>query len=212
MQRKILVVLAAVVALSMLACGLTERVGNLTEGLGDLVEGIGDLDMDRLGDLVEGLGDLDLEGLGDLVGELDGVTDGLDDLIDNLDDFLGDLGDIDPEGDIELPPSISLGELPEGYPRQEFPIYEGTDATILGGGKHEVDDTVFYNVVVGTNDDEQIVRQNIRAMFEEASDEFEEMLGGGMFIGVKDGWQYAIVVSGESDGYQALITYALERK
>lgn len=188
MQHRFLAVLAAVIALSMLACGLVEGLGGVVEGIGDIVEGV-----DGIVENLDGLDldDLDLENLEDLIENMDGIE---------FDD------------DLTIPPSVSLGKLPEGYPEQEFPVYEGADATILGGGKQEIDGIPFYNVVVGTNDDTQTVEQAIRATYEEASDEFEEMIGGGTFIGVKGEWQYAIVVSGESDGYQALITYAIERK
>ncbi len=194
MQHRFLAVLAAVMALSMLACGLTEGLGDLVAGIDDATQGTDDI-VERLDDL--DLDDLDPEDLEDLEG---------------LDDIIEDLGELELDDDLAIPPSVSLGELPEGYPEQEFPVYEGADATILGGGKQEIDDGLFYNVVVGTNDDTETVEQAIRDTFEEASDEFEEMVGGGTFIGVKGAWQYAIVVSGESDGYQALITYAIERE
>ncbi len=112
----------------------------------------------------------------------------------------------------QLPLELATGQIPEGYPEEEIPIYEPASSVILGGFKMEEGDTLFYNLVIGSNDDVQTVIQNIRNKFENESTEFEDM-GGSMLIGVKGEWEYAITInSGEADGYETLVTYTLTKK
>lgn len=113
----------------------------------------------------------------------------------------------------QLPlPELATGQIPEGYPEEEIPIYEPASSVILGGFKQEDGDTLFYNLVIGSNDDMQTVIQNIRNKFEDESTEFEE-IGESMFIGVKGEWEYAITInSGGADGYETWVTYTLTKK
>jgi len=97
---------------------------------------------------------------------------------------------------------MAVSQLPEGYPAKEIPIYEPASSVVLGGFKQDMDDIRVYNLVIGSDN-----------TFENESAEFEQMVGGGMFMGVKDGWEYAIVInSGEADGYGTLVTYMLTKK
>jgi len=108
--------------------------------------------------------------------------------------------------DIEI-----TGQIPEGYPENEIPIYEPASSAILGGSKLENGDTLFYNLVIGSNDDVQTVTQNIRNKLENESTEFEDM--GSMLMGVKGEWEYIITInSGEADGYGTLVTYTLTKR
>ena len=105
-----------------------------------------------------------------------------------------------------------MGQIPEGYPEEEIPIYEPASSVILGGFKMEEGDTLVYNLVIGSNDDVQTVTQNIRNKLENESTEFEGV-GEGMLIGVKGEWEYVITInSGEEDGYETLVTYMLTKK
>jgi hypothetical protein len=108
---------------------------------------------------------------------------------------------------------MAVSQLPEGYPEKQIPIYEPASSVVLGGFKQDMDDIRVYNLVIGSDDDVQTVTQSIRNTFENESAEFEQMVGGGMFMGVKDGWEYTIVInSGEADGYGTLVTYVLTAK
>ena len=110
---------------------------------------------------------------------------------------------------VPRPPKIAEGQIPEGYPEKEIPIYEPASSVILGGLKQDMGDALFYNLVIGSNDDVQTVIQNIRNEFENKSTEFED-IGGGMLIGIKGEWEYTITINpGEADGYETLITCTL---
>ncbi len=103
------------------------------------------------------------------------------------------------------------GQIPEGYPENEIPIYEPASSVILGGFRMEDGGTLIYNLVLGSNDDVQTVTQNIRNKLENGSTEFEDM--GGMLLGVKGEWEYVITInSGEVDGYETLVTYMLTKE
>jgi hypothetical protein len=119
----------------------------------------------------------------------------------------------EPSGEqLPLPSELATGQMPEGYPEKEITIYEPASSVILGGLKLEEDDTLFYNLVIGSDDDAQTVTQNIRSILENESSEFED-IGGGMLIGAKGEWEYVITInSGEVDGYETLVTYALTKK
>ena len=113
---------------------------------------------------------------------------------------------------LSLPLELATDQIPEGYPEEEIPIYEPASSVILGGFKMEEGDTLFYNLVIGSNDDVQTVTQNIRNKLENESTEFEGV-GEGMLIGVKGEWEYVITInSGEEDGYETLVTYMLTKK
>jgi len=106
----------------------------------------------------------------------------------------------------------TTGQIPEGYPEGEIPIYEPASSVVLGGFKMEDGDTLVYNLVIGSNDDVQTVTQNIRNKLENESTEFEGV-GEGMLIGVKGEWEYVITInSGEVDGYETLVTYTLTKE
>jgi len=107
---------------------------------------------------------------------------------------------------------MATGQLPEGYPEKEIPIYEPASSVILGGIRQDMGEALFYNVVIGSNDDVQTVTQSIRKEFENKSTEFEA-IGTSMLIGVKGEWEYAIAINpGEVDGYETLITYTLTKE
>ncbi|MEA3339725.1 MAG: hypothetical protein U9R15_07145 [Chloroflexota bacterium] len=109
------------------------------------------------------------------------------------------------------PVDLATGQIPEGYPEEEIPIYEPASSVILGGMKLDTDDILHYNLTIGSNDDVQTVTQNIRNKFENESTEFEDM--GSLLIGVKGEWEYVITInSGEADGYETLVTYTLAKK
>jgi hypothetical protein len=111
-----------------------------------------------------------------------------------------------------LPSELTSGQVPEGYPEEEIPVYEIASSVILGGFKQDMGDTLVYNLVIGSKDDVQTVTQNIRDEFENGSIEFEDM-GGGMLMGVKGGWEYVITInSGEADGYETVVTYSLRKE
>ena len=111
-------------------------------------------------------------------------------------------------GDVDLE---MTGQIPEGYPENEIPIYEPASSAILGGFKMGEGGTLIYNLVIGSNDDVQTVTQNIRNKLENESTEFEDM--GSMLLGVKGEWEYVITInSGEADGYGTLVTYMLTKK
>jgi hypothetical protein len=111
-----------------------------------------------------------------------------------------------------LPSELTSGQIPEGYPEGEIPIYEVASSVILGGFKQDMEGTLVYNLVIGSTDDVQTVTQDIRNKFENESTEFEDM-GGGMLMGVKGGWGYVITInSGEADGYETLVTYTLRKE
>lgn len=115
--------------------------------------------------------------------------------------------------DEQLPAPLELAtdQIPEGYPEGEIPIYEPASSVILGGYKMEDGGTLFYNLVIGSDDDVQTVTQNIQNKFENESTEFENM--GGLLIGAKGEWEYVITIdSGEADGYGTLVTYTLTKK
>jgi len=124
------------------------------------------------------------------------------------------------ESDDEQPASPSepddvdlemTGQIPEGYPENEIPIYEPASSVILGGFRMEDGGTLIYNLVLGSNDDVQTVTQNIRNKLENGSTEFEDM--GGILLGVKGEWEYVITInSGEVDGYETLVTYMLTKE
>ena len=112
---------------------------------------------------------------------------------------------------LPAPLELATDQIPEGYPEEEIPIYEPASSVILGGSKMEESDILFYNLVIGSNDDVQTVTQNIQNKFENESTEFENM--GGLLIGVKGEWEYVITInSGEADGYGTLVTYTLTKK
>jgi len=113
---------------------------------------------------------------------------------------------------LPVPLELVTDQIPEGYPEGEIPIYEPASSVILGGFKMEDDGTLFYNLVIGSNDNVQTVTQNIRNQLENESTEFT-YLGEGMLIGVKGEWEYAITInSGEVDGYETLVTYTLTKR
>lgn len=114
-------------------------------------------------------------------------------------------------GAVEGVPEMTSGEIPEGYPENEIPIYEPASSVILGGFRQQMDDVLVYNLVIGSDDDMETVTQNIINKFEGESTEFENM--GGMLMGIKDGWEYSIIInSGEVDGYATLVTYMLTKQ
>ena len=110
------------------------------------------------------------------------------------------------------PVELTSGQLPEGYPEKEIPIYESASSVILGGFKLDMDEALTYNLVIGSDDDVQTITKDLRNKLENGSTEFEDM-GGGMLMGAKGGWEFFITMgSGETDGYETLVTYMVTKK
>jgi len=108
--------------------------------------------------------------------------------------------------------TVGGGQIPEEYPLNDFPVYEGNDAVILDGFRQPVGDMLTYNLTVGTNDAPAVVRQEIKETFEDRSTNFEMLLGGELFSGTIGQWQYIIVVSEEdTHGYATVVSYTLDR-
>lgn len=108
--------------------------------------------------------------------------------------------------------SIGGGQIPDDYPLEDFPVYEGNDAVVLEGFRQPAGDMLTYNLIVGTNDAPAVVRQDVKETFEGRSTGFEMMLGGEYFSGTIGQWQYIILVSeDDTHGYTTIVSYTLDR-
>ena len=106
----------------------------------------------------------------------------------------------------------AYSNLPNGYPKDVFPVYKPESSEVLGGTHRTMEGVQMYNAVLGSQDDVKTVTQSITDYYKEHSQTFNSMSSDHL-MGEKDGWEYSIVINdGKADGYGTLITYTLQKK
>ncbi|MFZ7121607.1 MAG: hypothetical protein ACOWWH_11745 [Eubacteriaceae bacterium] len=105
--------------------------------------------------------------------------------------------------------TLSEKEVPDGYPHNKVPLFEGNGVKLLGADYQDAGGVDVYIVILGCDKSISEVSDIVNSTLKKTGG-LENVLNGQMFMGSVDGWDFTVAIGdGSGDGFVSTIDYTV---